>query len=177
MAKIIENINDNVLKEGKKILLEDGYQKMTLRLVASKCNIATGTVYNYFKSKDELVATIMLEDWMKLLEKTKPKLEQAKNMNDGFKMIFEMIHEYASIYHKIWLENNHSLITVTDKHTLLIHQIVELIEPLYIYFKKDKSSITFISEVLLNSAIRDDVTYIDIKPYLLKIIDEEGNYE
>lgn len=171
MAKIIENVYGNVLKEGKNILLNDGYNQMTLRLVASKCNIATGTIYNYFKSKDELVATIMLEDWMKMLEGTRPKIKHAQNIIDGLEMVFLMIKDYANIYQKIWIENNHSLITVSDRHTLLIDQIVNLIKPLYEEFHKDESSMIFISEVLLYSAIRNDITYENIKKYILKIID------
>lgn len=175
MAKIIENVYGNLLKEGKQILLTDGYSKMTLRLVASKCNIATGTVYNYFKSKDELVATIMLDDWMKLLENTSPKLKHVKCINDGLEIVFLMIKEYANIYQNIWIENNHSLMTSNDKHALLINQIENLIKPLNIH--SDENSITFICEVILNSAIRNDIAYKNIRPYILKIIEEEDNYE
>ncbi len=175
MAKIIENVYDSVLKEGKYILLNEGYNKMTLRLVASKCNIATGTIYNYFKSKDELVATIMLEDWKKLLENTSPKIKHVKCINDGLEIVFLMIKEYANMYQSIWIENNHSLITSNDKHTLLINQIKNLIKPLKI--DSDENSITFICEVLLNSAIRSDIAYENIRLYILKIIDVEDVYE
>ena len=72
MAKIIENLHSTILTVGKRILLEDGYEQMTLRRVAGECGIAAGTIYNYFPSKDILVATIMLEDWKVILEKSNP---------------------------------------------------------------------------------------------------------
>ena len=42
---------------------ESGYGTMTIRSVAKACGVGVGTVYNYFSSKEELVATHLLEDW------------------------------------------------------------------------------------------------------------------
>ncbi len=170
MAKIIENLNSDIQTVGKKILLEDGYKQMTLRLVANKCNIATGTIYNYFKSKDALVATIMFKDWKDLLEQTSPKVTCAKKAIDGLELIFNMIKDYTSIYQKAWIDYGGSLIGLRDRHSILIKQISELINPLFNRFRIDEASVSFISEVLLYSAIREDVSFIDIKPFILKIM-------
>ncbi len=170
MAKIIENLNSDIQTAGKKILLEDGYKQMTLRLVANKCNIATGTIYNYFKSKDALVATIMFKDWKDLLEKTGPEVTNSKKAIDGLELIFNMIKDYTSIYQKAWIDYGGSLIGLRDRHSILIKQISELINPLFNRFRIDEASVSFISEVLLYSAIREDVSFIDIKPFILKIM-------
>lgn len=170
MAKIIENLNSDIQTVGKKILLEDGYKQMTLRLVANKCNIATGTIYNYFKSKDALVATIMFKDWKDLLEQTSPEVTNAKKAIDGLELIFNMIKDYTSIYQKAWIDYSGSLIGLRDRHSILIKQISELINPLFNRFGIDEASVSFISEVLLYSAIREDVSFIDIKPFILKIM-------
>ncbi len=170
MAKIIENLYDDIQEVGKKILLLEGYNQMTLRLVASRCNIATGTIYNYFKSKDELVATIMFKDWKDLLEKTSPKVEKVKEAIDGLELIFDMIKDYTAIYQKAWIDYGGSLVGMKDRHSILIKQISDLINPLFKRFAIDESSINFISEILLYSAIREDVSFIDIKPFILKIM-------
>ena len=67
MPKIIENIREKLLEEAKRQVMEQGYSAMTIRSVASACGVGVGTVYNYFSSKDMLVASFMLEDWMKCL--------------------------------------------------------------------------------------------------------------
>lgn len=170
MAKIIENLYENIQTVGKKMLLEEGYNQMTLRLVASKCNIATGTIYNYFKSKDVLVATIMFKDWQELLDKTSPKLEKSKKAIDGLELIFKMIKDYTAIYQKAWIDYGGSLIGLKDRHSILIKQISDMINLVFNRFKIDVSSTNFISEVLLYSAIREDVSFIDIRPFILKIM-------
>ena len=170
MAKIIENLYENIQTVGKKMLLEEGYNQMTLRLVASKCNIATGTIYNYFKSKDVLVATIMFKDWQELIDKTSPKLEKSEKAIDGLELIFNMIKDYTAIYQKAWIDYGGSLIGLKDRHSILIKQISDMINLVFNRFKIDVSSTNFISEVLLYSAIREDVSFIDIRPFILKIM-------
>lgn len=68
MPKIIENIREQLLEEAKKQVTENGYEKTTIRSVAQACGIGVGTVYNYFASKDMLIASFMVEDWNCFLE-------------------------------------------------------------------------------------------------------------
>jgi len=63
MPKIIENLKERLIDEARRQVEEDGYAAMTIRSVAKGCGVGIGTVYNYFPSKDTLVATFMLEDW------------------------------------------------------------------------------------------------------------------
>ena len=63
MPKIIENPEAKLLAEAKKQIEESGYGAMTIRSVAKACGVGIGTVYNYFDSKEALVAAHLLEDW------------------------------------------------------------------------------------------------------------------
>lgn len=69
MPKIIEDVRRMLLTEAKKQVAERGYAKATIRSVAGACGLAVGTVYNYFSSKDMLIATFMAEDWKECLER------------------------------------------------------------------------------------------------------------
>ena len=57
MPKLLENIRTQLLAEAQKQVAERGYAKTTIRSVADACGIAAGTVYNYFSSKEMLVAS------------------------------------------------------------------------------------------------------------------------
>lgn len=63
MPKIIENLEIRLLKEARQQIEESGYGAMTIRSVAKKCGVGVGTVYNYFPSKEALVARHLLDDW------------------------------------------------------------------------------------------------------------------
>lgn len=63
MPKIIENLPRRLAEEAQRQVLQSGYGALTIRSVASACGVGVGTVYNYYPSKDALVAAFLLEDW------------------------------------------------------------------------------------------------------------------
>lgn len=63
MPKIIENLEARLIQEAKAQLEQVGYGAMTIRSIAKACGVGVGTVYNYFPSKEALLASYMLEDW------------------------------------------------------------------------------------------------------------------
>ncbi|QOR33707.1 TetR/AcrR family transcriptional regulator [Clostridium sp. 'deep sea'] len=54
MPKIIKNIEGKILNAASELFIEQGYEKTDIRQIASKAQIAVGTLYNYYKNKDVL---------------------------------------------------------------------------------------------------------------------------
>lgn len=52
---------DEILKAARKVIAEKGWGKATIEEVAEKAGIAKGTVYIYFKNKDELFSSALLD--------------------------------------------------------------------------------------------------------------------
>ncbi|MFE9329307.1 TetR/AcrR family transcriptional regulator [Streptomyces sp. NPDC006925] len=58
------------------LLLDDGYETLTVSKVAARAGVAKGTVYLYFDSKHELLAALQAEMWDRMLQQPTALLEQ-----------------------------------------------------------------------------------------------------
>ena len=80
LAKMIENPKQLILNKSKEILYTEGYKKLSMRNIAKACNIAIGTIYNYYSTKKDLVIEMMTEYW----EEYFCVVEKLINSNDNF---------------------------------------------------------------------------------------------
>ncbi|WP_242855580.1 TetR/AcrR family transcriptional regulator [Ruminiclostridium josui] len=67
VPKIIENIKENLILEGRKTLIEKSYKELNIRDIAKTCGIGIGTFYNYFENKEKFVHEIFMDDWRKII--------------------------------------------------------------------------------------------------------------
>ncbi len=158
MPKIIENIREQLLNEAKKQIVERGYAGTTVRSVASACGVGVGTVYNYFPSKDMLIASFVAEDWMRHLNKL------SALPTDNAEMLLQEIYDSL----RSFAENNKSLFSDTDaakaiptgfatRHKLLREQIAQFVIPICRdeRFADKKFAAEFISESLISWAMEN----------------------
>lgn len=52
----------------------EGIGAVNIRSLARRAGVATGTVYNYFSSKDEILLSLTEEDWARTLEELRGRL-------------------------------------------------------------------------------------------------------
>ena len=127
MPKIIEDIKENILKETRRQIQEYGYSKVTVRSIASALKVGVGTIYNYYPSKDMIVAAFMVEDWMKCLGEIN---KLVFNSNDCLKIIYDkfnqFITEHSMLFNDSLAEKNYAL-TSHKWHNVLIKQIADII--------------------------------------------------
>ncbi len=83
MPKIIENLETKLMEEARRQIETAGYSAMTIRSVAAACGVGVGTVYNYFRSKDALVASYMLRGWQQCLDAIHAAAEVAEEVRKG----------------------------------------------------------------------------------------------
>lgn len=55
-----------LLKAAEKIVMSEGAQSLNIRRLAKECGIATGSVYNYFPSKSQLLFAVVEEFWKRV---------------------------------------------------------------------------------------------------------------
>lgn len=139
MPKKIENLRAHILQDARKILEQQGYEELTIRRVADDCNIAVGTVYNYFPSKEMLAGSVMLEDWQKILQEASIQCSKAKNLPQAVKYVYQGVLSFAEQYRSAWRGyafTGSETMAFKKRHILLITQIAQCLEPLTATFKQ-----------------------------------------
>ena len=151
MPKIIENLPEKIIEETRRQVMEVGYTALNIRDVAKNCGIGVGTVYNYYPSKDVLVAQFLLQDWKECLERIHNEAEKSgKTQSNRTESILLAIYRELSDYYERYSNVFHAVeatIQAPPKkyHKILRGQIAEVVRPIC----ENDFTADFISEALL----------------------------
>lgn len=154
MPKIIENIREKLLEEAKRQVMEQGYSAMTIRSVSKACGVGVGTVYNYFPSKDMLVAGFMLLDWQKALVCIRQSCQDSNDPEVVLHSIYSEIVSFTEKYAVLFQDEGAGAsfaASVRNRHSQLRDQIAE--ELACICRDREKVSAAFLAEFVAESIL------------------------
>lgn len=172
MPKIIQNVRGQLLAEAKRQIALHGYADTTIRSVAGACGLGIGTVYNYFKSKEVLIASFVYEDWKTYLEEMAAlPLYSPRELFSG---IFDALKRFAAENAKLFSDADAAKMMAagfSSRHKLLREQIAAFILPLCERNRHDVPSFCaeFLAEALINWSM-DGAEFDVIYPILEKVI-------
>lgn len=95
MPKIIKNLERKLLEEAQRQIEQSGYSAVTIRSVAAACGVGVGTVYNYYSSKDTLLAAYMLEDWKACITAINAVSNYSEHPKPVVRCIYDQLNAYA----------------------------------------------------------------------------------
>ena len=172
MPKIIENLEANLIEEARKQISEQGYAATTIRSVARGCGVGVGTVYNYFPSKEMLVATFVFEEWKGYLH-VMSKLPHG-DPKQFFKGIYDALTDFAKSNEKLFSDVEAAKLVsagLSARHKLLRRQIAEIIVPFCESNRLEQAQFAaeFLSETILCWAMEKE-NFETVYPFLEKII-------
>ena len=132
MPKLIANLRERLLAETRRVLLEEGPEEVAIRSIASSCGAATGTVYNYFSSKEELIAYAILGDWLEQIEHVRESIAACPDVTTGLAAIHAALVDFEHRYKPTFKASGYALAgpSYTERHKLLCNQIEGLIDEL-----------------------------------------------
>ena len=102
MPKIIENLDKTIFEEVHKQLSSTTYSNLTIRSIANACGIGIGTIYNYYSSKDQLVAQYLLDDWNQCLSVINETCANTDSNEVASRCIFEQLNDYITRHKNIF---------------------------------------------------------------------------
>ena len=174
MPKIIEGLREKILATSREMLLGTGYEALTIRAVAKCCGVAVGTVYNYFPSKDVLIASIMLDDWRQVLNRMRQETGNAASISVGLKSIFDGLMAFSATYRKAWSQytaTGGALSALQERHGMLLDQLSGMIMPMVVRLGGNGDSLCV--EIAVNSLLnysQREITFGVIEPALIKLL-------
>ena len=148
MPKIIENLETRLIEEARRQIEESGYSAMTIRSVAAGCGVGVGTVYNYFPSKDDLLATYMLSDWKQCICIIEKVSADSDTPQPVLRSIYDQLLAYACRHQPVFRDENAIAAfagSFNRYHGLLRSQLAQPLEK----FWKNPFMPDFIAESLL----------------------------
>lgn len=148
MPKIIENLENRLMEEAVRQIEAEGYSAMTIRSVAKACGVGVGTVYNYFPSKEDLLARHLLQSWQSCIT----AINAVSTYCDSPEPVLRCIHDQLCAYanrHSAIFSDQAALFAYAGAfgkyHALLRSQLAAPVQK----FCEDSFAAEFIAEALL----------------------------
>jgi AcrR family transcriptional regulator len=103
MPRIIDNPDRLILGQAKEILYREGYVALNMRRLAKDCQIALGTIYNYYPTKNDLILAMMLEYWQDFFTRLEPIAARPIPLDQKLQEIFEELRQGITHFKTFWL--------------------------------------------------------------------------
>ena len=172
MPKILDSMREQLLLTARRQVERNGYAKTTIRSVAAECGIAVGTVYNYFPSKDMLMATFVSEDWHACIRSIEAHADE--DARTRLLRIYDALKTFSTRYQALFTDADAAKPyqeAFLTRHKLLREQLAALIEPVCANDPDRAYLAEFIAEALLVWTT-EGKTFEDIYHVIQRLIQE-----
>ena len=131
MPKILPELRERFIAAAKLRLLEDESHDVTIRQVAKDCGTAVGTVYNYFSSKEALLAAVMMEDWTECCRQMARGAGGADGPLEALRAEVAALRRFTARYAPLWrnyAEAKGSIDALSFRHRQIIGELLKPVE-------------------------------------------------
>ncbi|GAA0069291.1 TetR/AcrR family transcriptional regulator [Clostridium sardiniense] len=74
MPKIIKNLDEKIFNVAWQLFTDSGYDNVDIKAIAKECDVAVGTLYNYYGNKRDLFLKVLEKSWNNTFDKLKREL-------------------------------------------------------------------------------------------------------
>jgi len=103
MRAKIPNAREKLLANGREALLKGGYSGLSIPEVAAQCGMATGSVYSYFKNKDDLVLSVITGEWDQILNEIEENVTHEKSNRENSEYIYNKLYNFEKEFHFLYM--------------------------------------------------------------------------
>ncbi|MGK5093330.1 TetR/AcrR family transcriptional regulator [Deltaproteobacteria bacterium TL4] len=97
-SKEIEKVKEKILNGAVEIILQHGFQALTIRGLGKKIGMTGPNIYNYFPGKDALYLSIVIKGYETLYSNLKQVLEQQQDPLERAKLLIRTYLDFGLKY-------------------------------------------------------------------------------
>lgn len=105
MPKIIDHLDVLILEEAKNIVVREGIEAVNIRRIATACNLAVGTIYNYFPNKNAIMIRLMADYWNEFFKVMDELTISSMDFSEKLKLLFQHFQAFLKNFHEFWLNS------------------------------------------------------------------------
>ncbi|MCY1116844.1 TetR/AcrR family transcriptional regulator [Bacillus safensis] len=161
-----------ILDGATKAFTQFGYKATTMDLVAKLANVGKGTIYTFFKNKEELFDEIFTSLLMEMRKIADEAMDEEKSFSENLHLALFAILEFRKNHQltiKIFQEN-------AELGTSAVKEMIEKMEQMIIRYIKTK-----VKEAIDKGDIKpcdpELTAFVMVKLYIALIFDWEKRYE
>lgn len=153
MPKVITVDRQQILDVTRKLIEEERYDEINCRTIAKILGIGVGTLYHFFPTKMDIIASIIYKDWVNDMS----EVNTSVTLEEGLKSIYNCIFKFSNRYYKFWHNTkdvSSEYIAHIDQHGILVKQICGLLVRLlnFNHKKIDDDLNVFVTEIIIYNA-------------------------
>ncbi|PAV27645.1 TetR family transcriptional regulator [Virgibacillus profundi] len=154
---------NQIIEAAVQVIAENGYHASQVSKIAKRAGVADGTIYLYFKNKEDILVSVFEEKMGQFIERIADSIKKRKNVNEKLLTLIEM--------HFSQLSEDHHLAIVTQlelrqSNSALRLQINEILKP-YLTVIDD-----IIKEGMNENVFRDDLNLLLVRQMIFGTLDE-----
>ncbi len=116
---------DKILEQALLIAKKEGVDKLSIRKLASACDIAIGSVYNYYPDKDALVTDLAERFWKNIFSDQDRLYHHGMSFTQFLEWYYSYLHAKMSPYDSSWVKEMEGKIPMDETISLLLQILKE----------------------------------------------------
>ncbi len=171
-----EETKASIIKESFKLFSDLGYSKTNTKIIAQRCNIAEGTIFNYFATKDDILIAVFEELSLQ------PDLTETPSSIHPVDVIIDILiiplRKLNRIPKQFVIDIMISVMKLSRKNNTLLHTLLAL-DMSYVKKAEEKMNVLLKFESNgMNAKLLSEILYATVTTeYLLYTFDEFMSFD
>ena len=117
-------LREQIREAALAIAVREGIDHVSIRKLASACNMAVGSMYNYYPDKDALIAAVAETFWGTIMKDQEKLYRRGMGFTDFLEQYYSFLYSRLSHYDKSWLSELNGRRPQKKEAVQLLHHVL-----------------------------------------------------